>query len=276
MAVTRIVKSDNGELKTDNKGWLEKAAPFMAVLIVVMAFALGSMWTKLNMNKSGSPQGGTEATVTGQPVKKYATFREAVKAYAKQIGADVNKLNSCMDSGEKTAVVDADSQQAGGVGVGGTPGFFVNGRFLGGAFPFEAFKELIDRELAGTGSNDPKKYTSQVLTQAAGYNPPAFIAVPKKIEVGNALTKGPDSAKVTVVEFSDFQCPFCLTGFSTVKQIVDAYGDKIRFVFKNLPLVQLHPHAQEAAVAFECARDQNKGWEMHDKLFETQNEWSGI
>lgn len=260
----------------ENKGWLEKAAPVMAILIVIMAFALGSMWTRLSVNKTGTTSGGTEATVTGQPAKKYATFREAVKAYGKEIGLDVNKLNSCMDSGDKTAVVAADTQQAEDVGVRGTPGFFVNGRFLGGAFPFEAFKELIDKELAGTGSNNVNSYTNQVLVQAAGYNPPAFVAVPKKVEVGSALTKGSEDAKVTVVEFSDFQCPYCEAGYKTAKQIISAYGDKIRFVFKNLPLVQIHPHAQEAAVAFECARDQNKGWEMHDKLFETQSEWSAI
>jgi len=80
---------------------------------------------------------------------------------------------------------------------------------------------------------------------------------------------GPVDAPVQIVEFSDFQCPFCSRVTPTLKQIKDAYGDKVRIVFRHLPL-QMHPEAVPAAIASECAREQDKFWPYHDKLFENQ------
>ncbi len=61
-----------------------------------------------------------------------------------------------------------------------------------------------------------------------------------------------------------------------MNQIMKDYEGKVRFVLKNFPLSQIHPYAQAAAEAFECARDQGKGWELHDLLFQNQAEWSGV
>ncbi len=82
---------------------------------------------------------------------------------------------------------------------------------------------------------------------------------------------GPVDAKVVMVEFSDFQCPFCSRfAQNTAGKLREAYGDKIRFVFKNLPLKSIHPHATGAAAAAQCAHEQGKFWEYYDKLFENQ------
>ncbi|MFH1971948.1 MAG: DsbA family protein [archaeon] len=78
-----------------------------------------------------------------------------------------------------------------------------------------------------------------------------------------------DEAKVTIVEFSDFECPFCSKAYETVKEVEDLYGEDIKIVFKNFPL-GFHENAQKAAEAGECANDQGKFWEMHDKMFENQ------
>jgi protein-disulfide isomerase len=93
-------------------------------------------------------------------------------------------------------------------------------------------------------------------------------------QVRNA--KGPESAPVTIVEFSDFQCPACLSAEPVVKQIVAKYPDKVRFVYRHLPLTSIHPHAQAAALASEVAADQGKFWELHDELFASQNTWSDM
>jgi len=79
--------------------------------------------------------------------------------------------------------------------------------------------------------------------------------------------KGSKSAKVTVVEFSDFQCPFCKRASGNYDAIVKAYGDKVRVVFKHFPLVQIHDSAYKAAQAAQCMNDQGKFFEYHDKLF---------
>lgn len=77
-------------------------------------------------------------------------------------------------------------------------------------------------------------------------------------------------AKVTIVEFSDFQCPACGEAYKTLKALFPEYSDRIKFVYKDFPLTQIHPYAQKAAEAGQCALEQGKFWEMHDKMFENQ------
>jgi protein-disulfide isomerase len=97
-------------------------------------------------------------------------------------------------------------------------------------------------------------------------------ALNKVYEVGvtTAPAKGPATATVTIAEFSDFQCPFCLGVNSTLKQLEDAYKGRLRIVWKHLPLVGIHTRAMSAAVAAEAAMNQGKFWEYHDKLFANQ------
>jgi protein-disulfide isomerase len=98
----------------------------------------------------------------------------------------------------------------------------------------------------------------------------------KEILVNPAAAKGPENAKVTMVEFTDYQCPFCGRHFSqTDGQIQESYVEsgKMRHIVRDLPL-PFHANAHVAAQAARCAGDQNKYWQMHDKLFEAQEEWS--
>ncbi len=87
--------------------------------------------------------------------------------------------------------------------------------------------------------------------------------------------KGNPEAKVLVVEYSDFQCPACRTYYPIVRQLVSEFGDQIAVVYRHFPLTTIHFNAEFAARAAEAAKKQNKFWEMHDLLFEKQNEWSG-
>jgi protein-disulfide isomerase len=90
----------------------------------------------------------------------------------------------------------------------------------------------------------------------------------KIILSGAGPTKGPNTAPVQIVEFSDFQCPYCKKANSLVGQVLKDYGPKVQFVYKHLPLA-MHPDAFAAAQASVCAGDQGKFWEFHDRLFET-------
>lgn len=178
-----------------------------------------------------------------------------------------------MNSGSKKAAVEAEAAEGSAVGITGTPGFFINGRLLGGAFPFAAFKEVIDKELAGTGSDKVTDY-SQSLQDAnkAG----AFDPKPRDVAIGSAITRGKAGAPITIVEYSDFQCPFCSKAHPTIKQVLSEYGDKVLLAYKHYPLVTIHPRAQISAEAAECAKDQGKFWEFHDQLFEHQADWSSL
>lgn len=85
--------------------------------------------------------------------------------------------------------------------------------------------------------------------------------------------KGSPTAKVTIVEYSDFQCPACAAYYPAVKQIADAYPNDVRVIYRHYPLAQIHKNATLASQAAEAAARQNKFWEMHDVLFNTQAIW---
>ena len=85
---------------------------------------------------------------------------------------------------------------------------------------------------------------------------------------------GPKEAKVVMVEFSDFQCPFCKEVKPVLEQIRRDYGDKVRFIYRDFPITETHPEALLAAVAANCAHEQGKFWEMHDKIFDNQDNLS--
>jgi protein-disulfide isomerase len=81
---------------------------------------------------------------------------------------------------------------------------------------------------------------------------------------------GPHDATVTLVEYGDYECPHCGRAHPIVKEVQRRLGARLRFVFRNFPLAQAHPHATQAAEAAEAAATQGKFWEMHDRLFEHQ------
>ena len=97
----------------------------------------------------------------------------------------------------------------------------------------------------------------------------------QKIDLAERPARGPADAKVTIVEYSDFQCPFCLRGYEILEQqVLREYEGKVRFYFKHLPLKSIHPWAESAALATECARQQSDEgfWKLYDAIFKSQRE----
>lgn len=114
-------------------------------------------------------------------------------------------------------------------------------------------------------------------SQVGGYvaDQPAAAGAPITVApiTANDHVFGDKNAKVTLVEYSDFQCPYCGTFYPTVKQIMENYKGKVKLVYRHFPL-SFHPEAQPAAEASECASEQGKFWEFHDNLFENQAQLS--
>lgn len=102
--------------------------------------------------------------------------------------------------------------------------------------------------------------------------PVKILLDPIRVDVVTAgyPTRGANAAAVTIVEFSDFECPYCGGLFPTLKTIEKNYADKVRLVYRQFPLTSMHPHAQKAAEASLCANDQNHFWEFHDSMFGDQ------
>jgi len=109
--------------------------------------------------------------------------------------------------------------------------------------------------------------------------PTKQAAEPVKISVDDDPIMGDSDAPITIVEFSDFQCPFCARFHTqTLPSILEEYIEqgKVKLVFRDFPIQSIHPNALPASVAAECANDQNKFREMHDALFEKQSEWNKL
>lgn len=99
---------------------------------------------------------------------------------------------------------------------------------------------------------------------------------PTVIRTDDDPSIGPADAPITIVEFSDYQCPFCKRfRDQTLNTLLDAYPGQIRFVYRDFPLSNIHPRAQIAAEVANCAGDQGRYWEMHDRLFANQSSWAG-
>jgi protein-disulfide isomerase len=98
--------------------------------------------------------------------------------------------------------------------------------------------------------------------------PDAPLTLP--VGEGRDHIQGPRDAAVTLVEYGDYQCPYCGAAYPIVKEAQERMGDRLRFVFRNFPITTSHPHAQQAAEAAEAAGAQGSFWEMHDLLFENQ------
>jgi len=216
-----------------------------------------------------------------------ALSRPQLEEYAAKAGLDVEKVKKALDDGTHKKSVQADQTLAGQVGARGTPYFFVNGRTLRGAQPFASFQKVIDEEiataeaLAKLGVKPEQMYatlTKDGLTKAAAPKPQAKPGQPDPKAVykvplkGNEPQKGPDDALVTIVEISDFECPFCGRVEPTLKQVQDKYGKDVRVVWLNNPL-PFHKNAKPAANAALEAQAQkgDKGfWAMHEKMFANQ------
>ncbi len=200
--------------------------------------------------------------------------------WAKEIGLNLAKWKTDKESPEIAAGINKDATYGQSVGADGTPAFFVNGKFISGAMPFESFKPVIDEqikkadELLKKGIQQDQLYKTlmEENVKSAGAAPGAPAAnndAPVNVEVGAAPVLGSKTAQVTIVEFSDFQCPYCGRVEPALKQIRDEYKGKVKIAWKNQPLT-FHPNAMPAAEAAMAANEQGKFWEMHDKLFENQ------
>ena len=178
---------------------------------------------------------------------------------AKTRGISVDELNRVEVDGKATPVTEADQKAF----------YEQNKARFGQATGADAMKQI-------EAALRQQRIAARRTEYLAGLRKAASVKImldPPRIEVATAggVAKGPDSAPITIVEYSDFQCPYCHRANASLKQIEEKYPGKVRLVFRNFPLTQIHPNAAKAAEAGSCANDQGKFWPMHDRLFENQS-----
>lgn len=214
--------------------------------------------------------------------------RESLLAWASEAGASTIELEEGLKSQKWAQKVDADIELSKRLDVNGTPVAFINGVTLTGAQPFERFKELVDIELgkakarvAGGVARD-RVYATQVIAnfkaprdngrESDRDDEPSDTKTVYKVPVGTAPVRGPATALVTIVEFSDYECPFCKRASETLERVRKEYGDKVRVVWRDMPL-PFHSRAEPAAHFARAARVQRGDagfWDVHDRLFASQ------
>lgn len=240
MAKTNSVELDN--IKSTNK--------MLVVALIIASFFLGSLTNKISTMEKGASLATAPSNQTQQPAAPVSITNDDIKAWAKELGLNSSNFNSCIDSEKFKTAIEEDTKAGQTAQVSGTPSFLINGILLVGAQPFDAFKTAIDQELSGTSAN-PSRIT---------------------VDTGHLPALGDKNAKVTIVEFADLECPFCRRFFlDTFPQLKKEYVDtgKAVMYFRHFPL-SFHPLALPFANASECANEQDKFWEMHDKIYKEQ------
>ena len=137
------------------------------------------------------------------------------------------------------------------------------------------FKQDYNKQVVNTNNNANNSQVANNNYKPPTPTPSAPPAPPAKVDItvnDNDRIKGNKDAPITIVEFSDIQCPFCARFHPTMEQAVRDYPDKVRWVYKHFPLDSIHPYARKASEASECAGDQNKFWEYLGKLFDNQSQ----
>lgn len=174
--------------------------------------------------------------------------------YAQQLHLDVPRFQKALESGRFRQVIDDDAAMARGLGITATPTFFINGQQLIGQQSAEKLDAAIDEALNPGRS----------ATAAAGNT----VTI-DKLNLSRAPVRGQEQAPVTIIEFSDLQCPFCARVTPTLQELMKQYPDQVRWVFKSFPL-GFHADSPLAHAAALAAQRQGKFWEMHDLIFANQ------
>ena len=136
-------------------------------------------------------------------------------------------------------------------------------------YPGDNYRQTIQSQLENQRRGARQQAFIQALRAQANIvinlkPPPIYRA---DVSAGSAPIRGSANAPVTIIEFSDFHCPYCKKVQPTLSRILSEYGDRVRLAYRDFPLDQLHPSARKAAEAARCANDQGKFWEFHDKLY---------
>lgn len=199
--------------------------------------------------------------------------RPAAELIARELGLDVMRFRADLDTHAFAAQIQKDTQDAVRLGIEGTPAFFINGRPIHGDQPLSVFARTVDEELLRANHQSYDELVAKGRARADA--PHDTLNEIKELDAHQAYRMGlglpghqlgSDDAAVTIVEWADFQCPYCAKTQPEIAAARAKYGDRIRIVYRHFPIYghRLAPLAAEAAIA---AGAQGKFWPFHDQLW---------
>jgi protein-disulfide isomerase len=205
--------------------------------------------------------------------------RAEAELVARELGLDMIRFRADLDAGTYRPSVRSDSADAQKLGISGTPTFFVNGRPVHGNQPLKVFVDTVEQELARAArvnaSKPPDLYEALVAAGKPVADTPDAEHESTELDPGQAYRVGlglpghqlgPSDALVTIVEWSDFQCPYCQRQQAALQHVRQKYGDQVRIIYRHFPL-SIHGNAQLAAEAGVAAAEQGKFWAFHDQVW---------
>jgi protein-disulfide isomerase len=177
---------------------------------------------------------------------------------AKTRGISLDELNRVEVEGKAAPVTEAEAKAF----------YDQNKSRFGQTAEADALKQI---ETGLRGQRISARRTEYVASLRKAATVKVMLEPPRaKIDPVGGPTKGPEAAPITIIEYADYQCPYCTRANAALKQVEERYAGKVRIVFRDFPLTQIHPNAAKAAEAGACANEQGKFWPMHDKLFANQ------
>lgn len=178
---------------------------------------------------------------------------------AKGIGLDYDKFKACVSANKYAAKVQADEAEGQAAGGQGTPYTVIIGPKgetvpVNGAYPFATVDGVIKKMLGQTVANADQLPKAEKLAAIRGVQK-------------NEPVRGNEKAKITIVEYSDMECPFCKNFHNTMQQVMAVHEKNVKWVYRHFPLDSLHQQARPEANMAECAAEQGKFWEFTDSVF---------
>lgn len=241
----------------------ERVAPILIIAVVGLSFATGALWQKVGNLQGGNIKNNGLVDNTNENNGESVLNSDFYFSQADKYGISKKDFESCLADNSIAALVENDYQGGIAAGVTGTPGnFLINQKgeawYIPGAVPLSLLKTTIDNALNGV--EDDSKLSS---TDAA-----------KLIKVSDAdHIQGSSDAELILIEYSDYQCPYCQSFHQTAKEAIESYNGRVAWVYRHFPLDSIHPAARPAAIASECIAklgSKEAFWNFSDAAFGMQ------